>query len=274
MDQPALLSYRYEFICGAYSEKQYDKNQNALLFYDNTDTLWRIIWLTKDDNGNYILTDNEGVEYTKNEITWEGLINDPKDYYGTYYGESDFVIQKLAIDENTVTITEIDPMKNDVTTNYKYFYAPAEYTEILHGVKKDALALYKESTADISYFIYISKDASENYKFENTSNVHYTAEEITFADLVDDPCDYYGHYAYSDINQLTLNEDGTAVFMLNGEEATYSYFYANYTWLSSKGISYSPAIVLVDKGSGTNVLFKIDSTGDLWYGNQTLFEKQ
>ena len=274
-NQSDSITYQYKFICGEYSNILTQKAYNALVLYTKDINEGQyVLWMQKDGSGAYTLFDTDNLQYTTDVITADSTSSDPKDYYGVYYGEGqNFEILKLNITSNKLQITLQNPMKNDITEEFLYSYISAEYALRFYDKNSPALVAYKQTVDEPSYIFYLSKHTNGKYSISSTQGVDYTINSITFADLMDDPKDYYGVYKLNDDNTLELFENGIATLVFNGETKNYYFFYANENWLDLQNINYSPAIVLSDKSSSSFYAFKIDNSGNLILSNQYTFYK-
>lgn len=274
-NQSDSLTYQYKFICEEYSNILTQKAYNALVLYSGDISEGQyIMWLQKDESGSYVLLDMFDLQYTTDAVSSDSALSDPKDYYGVYYGEGEnFKILKLSITSKKLQITVQNPMKEDVTEEFLYSYISAAYADRFYDENSPALIVYKQTVDEPSHIFYLSKNVDGSYAISSTQEIDYSTDLITFADLMDDPENYYGLYQLSEGNTLELFEDGTATLVLDGESNDYDFFYANEDWLDLQNISYSPAIILPDKSSGSFYPFKIDNSGNMVLSNQYTFYK-
>ena len=272
--QSESLIYQYTFICDEYSDSLTEKSQDALVVYEEDITKgYTFMYLEKDEKGSYTVLDMD-ILYKPDVINSNSILNDPKDYYGVYYGEGqNFEILKLSVTSKNLQITVQNPMKDDVTEEFLYSYISAEYAANTYHENLPGLVAYKQTVDEPSYIFYLSKNADDSYSISSTQGIDYSMDLITFADLMDDPEDYYGLYQLSEGNTLELFEDGTATLVLNGESNYYDFFYANEDWLDLQNISYSRAIVLANRSSGDFYVFKIDNSGNMVLADQYTFYK-
>ena len=270
-----VLTYQYTFICGEYSNIITEKEKAALLLHNGDISQgYYPIWIEKNESGLYTVSDRSKVQYTTEVISPDSYFNDPKDYYGDYYGNDEaYTVFKLSITNNKLVITSQNPMTNDTTEEFLYTYFSSEYMSRLFNEHSHALVAYKEKFEEPTHIFYLSKNENGVYEINSTQNVKYGTTPISFADLMEDPKNYYGFYQFSDDNKLELFENGTATLVLNGVTKTCDYFYANREWLKTRKIDFDPAIILVEKGNGNFYAFKIDSEGNMRFSNQYTFKK-
>ena len=271
--ESSSTQFTSQYCSAEYSEVSFGRKSPALLL--SSYSTYKTMWLTKDATGAYSLTDKEsGAEYQKTPITVEELLNDPKDYYGTYYGTIDYTVLALTITTENISVTSKEPLANETTDTYQYAYIPAEYANLRYQKQQAAILVYTTKVQSPALILWVTINTDGTYSFETSQNITYTTQEITFSDLVNDPQNYYGTYRWNDANILTLNANGRAVFMLNGVETEYDFIYVDQAWLQAQNISYYPAIVLFEKGNNQMTLFKIDDNGNMVFGNQYTFQKQ
>ena len=166
-------------------------------------------------------------------------ISDPKDYYGTYYGfdSSDYCIYVVEINEDGYKLTCNNGIFELENHSGKYSYGKA--SRVLVSSENDysnKFALKLNATSDgLEYYSFLI-DETEPYSFTmdpERSAIKFTNQEISFANVVNDPMNYYGaEYKCTSNTNLSLGFDGKAVFKLNGTSTTYNYKYVSREWLN------------------------------------------
>ena len=113
---------------------------------------------------------------------------DPKDYYGDYYFEKDFVIQKLSVTKDGVEVT-ISNIFESKTESFSYKYASKEYAKETFQKSSPVLILYED---DISEYktMWLNKSKSGKYTITDNEGIKYTTKEKSLDKLWEDPKDY------------------------------------------------------------------------------------
>ena len=145
------VKYKYMFLCADYAEQKYQKKNDLIVVYEEniTDAV-RLLWLDKDENGKYILSGNNEVEYGTKEITFNKLVNDPQNYYGTYVYSAN---NKVTVNSDGTAAFTLEGK----TTSYKYFYADNAWLSafvqknykgaiVLHNNDENALQIFEIDT--------------------------------------------------------------------------------------------------------------------------------
>ena len=142
---------------------------------------------------------------------------------------------------------------------YPYDYVSAEYASTRLASPEyseyDAILAYVNSDKSQCIVFWVKSNNNGNYTFITASGAIASKDVLTFADVTNDPADYYGTYNYGDL-YVTLENDGTAKMDLGEGERIYSYMYAdgNYlkTWYNS---NYNSAIVVFEDNSDGAYIF-------------------
>lgn len=267
-------TYSYRYASAEYAKKTFDIESPVIIMYDeNMSEQFGLYWIDSL-GGKITLTSDNGLEYTTEPIDFLSLMNDPEDYLGTYFGESDYVIDKIEITSekiNATTSSVIAPVKEE---SYNYTFLCAEYAYVKYGRECDVIVAYEKDIAGEVRLFWLNEDSGK-YTIEGNNDVTYREDEITFKDLVNDPDDYFGIYKFDDNNALIIDEDGSALFTLNGETTEYSYLYADYGWLNKYyGKDYASAIVLHNGNENEVHIFAFCEDGSLLYGDTYTFTKE
>lgn len=249
----------------SFNRKQFQKGQKAAILCSV------IIWLIAIASiacSFFVTPDGNGLE----ALVFGSKGDDPKDYYGTYYGVKDEEYWEFEFTEKQCRMTQSCGLSlNSVTTRNRYDYVTNEYA------KKKIENAANYANADKNYpaiLIYSSDNKSATvlwvtstkpYKFEIAANeTEVTSSEINFDKRMGDPKDYYNTYRYNSSNYIKLYSSGMADYCVNGTTKTYSYAYVNYAWLSEwTTYSYYAAIVLYTPGSSSFIIFEYISNQKL-----------
>lgn len=265
----------YQYADAKYAKDTFDKECAVIIVYSGSlSNIKTLLWLSGNaENGYTFVDENEKNTFTKTPVTFDQLMNDPKDYYGVYYTSKDYVVSKVDISATKITITTGSVMVDDKVEEYQYKYYCAEYALIKYQKACDVIVAHNEGSDTMRLF-WIEKE-NNTIGLVDEKDLSYGKKEITFEELVDDPQNYYGLYAFNANNTLTLENNSKAVFVMNGVSNTYDYFYANQEWLSLYTTAdYEAAFVLFDGEAGAMQIFEIDQNGNLIYADEYTFEKQ
>ena len=259
--------FLYKYSSPEYSKGLLGKECAALLFYtDSVENAKLYLWINSDGS-----LSSDSISFTTTPVTFESLMNDPKDYYGTYYSNINYTIDKISITETGAEISKSNAIIESDAKSYKYIFLCAEYAKTKYGVNAAALVIYENDIHNAVKVLYFSDDDS----FVTKDGYKYSTEELTIDKMTDDPKNYYGDYVYSEGNSVTVNEDGTAVFSLNGEATKYEYFYANTGWLlAHMNQNLKDSLVLHNNSENNLQIFTFIEDGNLVYGGEYIFEKQ
>ena len=260
-------TYSYRYASAEYAKKTFNTECPVIIMYDdNMSEQHGLYWISSSD-GKTTLTNDEDLVYTTDAIDFLSLMNDPGDYLGTYFGESDYVIDKIEITSDKINATTSSVIAPAKKAEYKYTFLCAEYAYVKYGRECDVIVAYEKDISGEVRLFWIHEDSGK-YTFEGNNGVTYREGEITFKDLVNDPENYYGKYKFDNNNALILEEDGSALFTLNGESTVYSYLYADNGWLSKYyGKDYASAIVLHNGNENEVHIFAFCEDGSLLYGD-------
>ena len=69
----------------------------------------------------------------------EALLDDPKDYYGSYYGTRDFGVEKIDINGSSIKFRFEQVLSEAVEDTYQYCYVPAAFAKLYLDQECDAL---------------------------------------------------------------------------------------------------------------------------------------
>lgn len=236
-------------------------------------------------NGGFVLYSNQKVQYVfviTNEgleidnkvfiLTQEGQSSeesnnnpDPKDYYGTYYSDDNYMYMKFKIKDTG----KIDLM---ISTGYSDFDAwlesnstsSFELTDIgfTYRNKEQAAILYPDKAnnracLDLDSTVVLWIESSDPYTFKtdyNGTELTIDSNQGNVKTAVSDPENYYKtydyDYSYYNYKRVRFNTDGTATLYDSGAYTTknYKYIYVNKGWLEAWGMydiySYDYAIIL------------------------------
>ena len=164
---------------------------------------------------------------------------DSKEYLGTYYGFDshdqklytvNLTHDKTAEHQDKCTITISNGMiGNETVITEDFKVLSPRRAQLIHSnfIYSDhhAIITYNESTQE-SRFFWI--DAEGGLCYEDVT--YLSKEQVSLAEEMNDPEDYYGTYRYSDTNYVTFNQDGTAKLIHNGNEKNFSYLYVSADW--------------------------------------------
>ena len=127
--------------------------------------------------------------FTTTKITFEEVMNSPKDFYGKYYTEKDFVIEELEITESTIKSVIKSVNGIEQTAEYNYVYVNKDFaTSKLSGVFAHALiAFVGDNNAE--FRIFELHETNGGYELQGNNALIYTTEKIAIEDLIKD---YYG----------------------------------------------------------------------------------
>ena len=268
-------TYAYQYVDAEYAKEKLNKACPAIIFYTDTiDTADMFLWVNSDETGIYLYSD--ALTFYTDVISFDSLMNDPKDYYGTYYAEikGTYNIEKLTISETGVETITNNGIVEGEAKNYKYTFLCAEYTYIKYGKNYDALVIYDKDISHAVKVLYLS-GSSDKYFLLTSDGYEYTTNELTVGMLTNDPMNYYGDYVYSTGNSLTLNADYTAPLTLNGESEELKYFYANEEWTSLYLTQKCDNSIILHNNSEDYIqIFTFTEDGNLIFGDLYVFEKQ
>lgn len=266
-------SFSYQYADATYAKETFDKECAVIILYsESLSNINNLFWLSQDAATGYTLVDkNQGIQFTKRPITFENLMNDPKNYYGTYYAAKDYVVDKVEISDSKIVITTSTAMAEERIEEFQYVYYCAEYSLINYQKECGILVAYKDSPAEADRLFWIEP----NLDLTGNNGLTYGKDKISFESLVGDPKNYYGNYLFNANNTLTLNENSNAIFIMNGVSASYHYFYADQSWLNLyTTVNYEAAIVLYNTESAQMQIFQVLKNGNLIYSDQYVFTKQ
>ena len=208
---------------------------------------------------------------------------DPKDYYGVYYGiENQYEIKKLTITSYNVNVFETNGV---VTQNnsYPFDYVSAAYAQSTIDAPQyasyDALFLYINEERTQVVALWVVDNTPGNYTLLiNRLNIELTKTVITFSDIFSDPQNYYGTYVYNFNNSIKFNSNKIAERLFNGSLSTWDYMYVNSDFINRNielpyNLTYSRALILFQAGNTEIHVYEIKSSSALLYGGTYTFTK-
>ena len=229
----------------SFNRKQFQKGQKAAILCSV------IIWLIAIASiacSFFVTPDGNGLE----ALVFGSKGDDPKDYYGTYYGVKDEEYWEFEFTEKQCRMTQSCGLSlNSVTTRNRYDYVTNEYA------KKKIENAANYANADKNYpaiLIYSSDNKSATvlwvtstkpYKFEIAANeTEVTSSEINFDKRMGDPKNYYGTYRHGN-NYLEISYDNTARYCQDGDTEEYKCAFVNNEWMRTwTKYSYVAALIL------------------------------
>lgn len=227
-------SFSYRFADAKYAKQKLGEQgiPTLILYKDSVTEPNALVRLNAD--GNVTLEGNDlNQVFTTTKITFEDVMNSPKDFYGKYYAEKDFVIEELEITENRIKSVMKSENGIEETVEYNYVYVNEEYAmSNFSGVTEHALIAFVENHTNELRIFELYK-TNGGYELKSNSSQTYTTEEITIDGLLNDPKDYYGSYYFENSgiviseNTLTLYDDMLAA-QTTQTEYNYRYFPASY----------------------------------------------
>lgn len=206
-----------------------------------------------------------------------GLV-DPKDYFGKYYYHNGSRIVCIDIQDTTCTVIHDNLITSDETINCTYRFIPAKYVseELSEIAYPDCAAIfvYTDSVTKDGFTLWVTAKSDGNYTFTTSDGHIATTTPLTFADVTNDPQNYYGTFSYANL-YVTLKEDGTAVADLGEGAVNYSFVYVDAALANkifSNG-SYGNSILLYIENTNSLYVFNVKNTNTLVLNDTYEFTK-
>lgn len=192
---------------------------------------------------------------------------DPKDYYGKYYGSSDYTYYSVEFNEDLCIYIASNGLQEE-KTECEYEYVSAEYAQSRITSEQyegcPAIFVYTDpNNQSQAAVLWIT--STNPYSFTlNANGAKLTTKEISFAREMEDPRNYYSKYTYDSTNYITFNADGTATFSYNGDVDVYLYAFVNKGWLKKyTKYSFDEAIILYQEDNDSYAVFEYISKTEL-----------
>ena len=201
---------------------------------------------------------------------------DPKNYYGSYFSFSadEYTINRADITATGFVFTIYDMFGSESIT-LEYQYGDAAYANDTFSEDTPVIIVHNGDFSEINGYYRLIVDAAGEYTLEGNDGIVFTKNEVTFDTLMGAPTDYYGTYEFSEGNSLTVNKNGTASFVLDGEATSFQCFYANADYLYTRtGKDYDAAIILHNGDPASIYIFAICEDGNLILGDAYTFIKK
>ena len=219
----------------------------------------------------------KNVTLTTKEITPNDVTEDPKNYYGVYYGidEEKFMQYIVTVDETEVIIFSTNNLASETQKGSYQYLAGSIVSAALDDPKyanKNALLCRTGKNNQVVVIWFLTEGDEVTLEF-NEIDVTLTSEERSLADCMNDPGNHRGTYIFNSNNSLSLTPSGSATLKLNGSTKEYRYFYANSAYLQkifSMG-GKENSIVVYEPGKTSGYIFEIVEGGLLFNGS--FFEK-
>ena len=276
LNQQLRDSFSCQYADAAYAKATFGKECAVIILYSGSlSNINNLFWLSGSAETGYELVDeNQGIHFTTTPLSLDSLMNEPKNYYGTYYASKDYVVDKVEISASKIVVTTSTAMADAIKAEFNYVYYPAKYASMKYQKECDVLVAYKDSPDSAERLFWI-EETNGNIGLLGNNNLSYGKDEITFESLVGDPKNYYGNYAFNPNNTLELANTSKAVFAINGVSGSYNYFYADRAWLNLyTTVDYEAALVLYNAENNQMHIFRVLENGNLVYGDQYTFVKQ
>lgn len=216
-------------------------------------------------------------KYFRSEDAPETVIEDPADYYGTYYSAYKEEYRTLVLNEDGTCVYLISNglQGSGSEAVCQYVYTSASYLKKHYNItqssylENDANAILIKMSDDTALILWIASDDPYSLVID-TSGVVFTTSAYDFGEEMGDPKDYYNRYEYSDGNYVIFSQDGTAVLTLNNETDYYCYSFVNRAWLERyTQYDYEKAIIVYKGGETTFRIFKYEDGGEIALRNGT-----
>ncbi len=179
-------------------------------------------------------------------IPKKDIVIDPKDYYGTYYSQTDYYDEYLTIDENHITVYYSNVGVDYKSTHY-YYYTYDSLRNVLIDKKDtdnlDTASGYALKIIDGNelYTYYISKNETGEYTI-STNKVDKDTDDLVSVsykktgmhDYKDSyPDNISGMYLYNTL-YYNVSNSGTLVTNVSGKDVEYEYIYVPKEYMISK----------------------------------------
>ena len=257
------INYFYSFVNEGWLKKHTTKSiTKGLMLYKDASDYYEI----------FEYVDNKTLKYGETIFRDIDKGTDPADYYGTYYAFNNNQLMTITFGADNCICSTSNGMKGNQTDNsYDYEYFSAEYAKAIVKNSKyegcPAIFVYPYANKESAMVFWVT--SSNPYEFvRNHDELSFTSSEINFAELMGDPKDYYYTYAFNANSYVTFYDDGTAVFVINGETEDYIYLFVNESWLKQyTNESIAKGLMLYNEGSAQYEMFEYVDSNTVKYGN-------
>ena len=152
-DQTSSCSYEYKSANTHDAVDDKYEDCDAIIIYTSSDkSEGLVLWVVGHENESYKFETNEGIAVTSEQITFDEITNDPKNYYGTYR-YNDFYV---TINEDGSSAMYLG---NDTKT-YSFIYMTKELVQasIEGNYSNNAIVLYSNDPSEGYYVFQIQDD--------------------------------------------------------------------------------------------------------------------
>lgn len=205
---------------------------------------------------------------------------DPKDYYGTYYGEKDCVFYEVSFDVDHCVYVLSNGIFDEPKKEYTYEYYSAKSAQKFMPNEEykgcPAIIVYEDSSQNSGYVLWIVSKEGEPYRFVlNSTGAELTKSYVALSQVMNDPSDYLGTYSYDNNNWVKFESNNTAYFRINGQTEMYDYAYVNEQWAKKYLSGHSSSALVLFQAGHTNEfqVFDIQGGGLLRYRTYNFYKQ-
>ena len=147
-------SYEYEYASAEYVAERIPSAVNktdSLILYASSDKSKVIVLAVEKTDGGYQLRTNGGAVATTKVLTMADVVNDPKDYYGTYTLENFYI----TLNEDGSAVMDL----GEGAEQYQYMYADGSYLSTWYGKSYSAGIILSQVDSDGAVILHYQNGA-------------------------------------------------------------------------------------------------------------------
>lgn len=279
-------THEYEYVSAKYAQQQFPNEEYegcpAIIIYEGEKKdKAAVLWVTSTSPYRFVVNSNDVVLSTQ-KTDFATDMNDPKNYYGSYYSSEGYRYTTISFASNgtcTYTVTN-GLVGGETTTEYQYMYVSAKYAQTNFAKKGyegcPAIILFEEGQRATGRGKIVWITSTSPYQFVvDSNNLTLTTEKFDFANEMGDPKDYYATYRFNANTYVTFSTDGRAVFYINGEREDYRYAFVNAGWQNAHtSYNYNKAIICYEEDGNGFQIFKYVNSNTLMYNDTYTFSRE
>jgi hypothetical protein len=144
-------TYTYDYVSADYAQSRVNATNfsgyDAIFAYQTSDQEMILpFWVISNQSNNYeFLSNTNNVSFTREVITFETLLNDPKNYFGSYYYGGSYVI----LNNDYTARLRLDAGE----TTWKFLYGNRAYNiSLINEYIDHSIILYQEGSNSVQVF--------------------------------------------------------------------------------------------------------------------------